>query len=123
MAIVVAAVLWLGIDQLADVTQTRPDVAVAGSSSEVVFSVATKRYEGTLEEAANALWAACGGTIPSVDDEAGVTPRGEATFQVTVRPAIGPNAKDRLRGCLADATIDRVTGRVITIRHLEVSPD
>lgn len=108
-----------GVDQLADVTQTRPDVAVPGSYSEVTFGVAVKHYNGSYEEAGRALWDACAGTIPSVEIHEGLEKVGPRSgeFRVTVTPAIGRNANDRLRGCLRDATVDRVQGRVIGIVH------
>ena len=45
----------LGVGELADLTQNRPDPVVEGSVTTVVFDVGTRRYRGTDDEAAAAL--------------------------------------------------------------------
>ena len=42
-------------------------------------------------------------------------PIDDTHFRVTVAPAIGPRGLQRLRGCLDDAVVDRVTGSFVSI--------
>jgi hypothetical protein len=102
-----------GVAQLADATQTRPDVMRAGSSSGVVFDVDTRGHRRSPAEAAQALWGVCSATI-SNDVVAGPT-EVAGGWTVTVEPALGRHGRERLLGCLRDATLDGVSGRVVEI--------
>jgi hypothetical protein len=99
----------LGIVGLAELTQNRPDPAVAGSTTVVAFDVATRDYRGGDETAAHALWAVCSA---SVDGEITAPAASGDGFHVTISPAIGDNGRKRLVGCLEDGTLDRVIGHV-----------
>jgi len=113
--VVVAAV---GVDQLGDLTQTRSDPYVRGSRSEVTLEVKTRQPFKAPAESAVALWGACAGTVGHRLQAPGVEQAGANTFRLTVKPALGPHARSRLRGCLHDTTIDRVVGRVTSIKML-----
>jgi hypothetical protein len=115
---VLAAVALAGVNELAETTMTRPDPVVPGSTSEITFEVVRKGYLGSEHEAGRALWAACAGTIRGTEPAPGLVPLGGARFRVSVAPALGPNGLDRIRGCLEDATVDRLTGTTVSIsRH------
>lgn len=107
----------LGVDVLGDLTQTRPDHPNPGARSEVVFDVRTRDPDSPVLPAAQGLWSACQGTIRRDSGPADVVVRGERA-RVVVAPALGTHARQRLRGCLEDATLDRVRGDVVAINLL-----
>jgi hypothetical protein len=113
--LVLAVVTGAGIVGLAELTQNRPDEAVAGSSTIVTFDVATRDYRGGDDTAAQALWAVCSATVPGDVTAPAAATTGD--FQVTITPAIGENGRKRLLGCLEDGTLDRVMGHVSDVSH------
>jgi hypothetical protein len=113
VGLVLLAATVFGVARLADATQTRPDVVRPGTASTVVFDVETRGHRRTPAEAAQALWGVCSATI-SNSVVAGPAP-GDHGWAVTVEPAIGPHGRERLAGCLRDATLDGVSGRVVEI--------
>lgn len=112
---VVGMLLLVGIDELSDLTQTRPDPVDETRASVVVFEVKTQSYDGTDAEAAAAHWSVCAGTVGGEVQEPGIEQIDDTHFRVTVAPAIGPRGLQRLRGCLDDAAVDRVTGSFVSI--------
>lgn len=111
LAVSVAA--GLGILGLAELTQNRPDPVEAGSTTVVEFDVATRRYRGGDDAAAQALWAVCSATVGGETSGPATVTGGE--FAVTISPAIGENGRKRLLGCLEDGTLDRVMGHVRSV--------
>jgi hypothetical protein len=111
---VLAVLTVLGVVALADLTQNRPDPVVQDSITTIDFDVATRRYSGSETMAAQSLWAVCQATIGG--DKTAVAEDGDH-FSVTVSPAFGENGRKRLTGCLEDATVDRVMGRVVSLSH------
>lgn len=111
---VLLAATVLGIIGLADLTQNRPDEIVDGSTTTIEFDVATRRYDGAELIAAQSLWAVCHSTVGG--EKSAVVEDGDH-FSVTVSPAFGENGTKRLTGCLADATVDRVMGHVVSLTH------
>ena len=110
-ALAVGAVV--GLDVLGDATQTRPDHPNPGAATEVVFDVSV-RGSRDVRQAAQSLWGACLTTMQRATSPADVTvDDGQAT--VVVRPALGTHARTRLRGCLEDATLDRILARVVSM--------
>ncbi|HEY7049656.1 MAG TPA: hypothetical protein VH373_20740, partial [Jatrophihabitantaceae bacterium] len=77
----------------------------------VTFSVKIKRYH-SVDVAANALWATCTGNIGWIDS---VSPQRQpdGDYVAALRPSITADTKRRLEGCLNEATLDRVQGKVI----------
>jgi hypothetical protein len=118
---VVGMLLLVGIDELSDLTQTRPDPVDEALASVVVFEVKTQSYDGTDAEAAAAQWGVCAGTVGGETREPGIEQLDDTHFRVTVAPAIGPRGLQRLRGCLDDATVDRVTGSFVSIAEVPAS--
>jgi hypothetical protein len=113
---VLAAGLAAGIDQLADLTQDRPDPVEPGSRTTVTFKVTSRLHPTGQLADAQALWGACQGTSHAVALEPGVEPAGPGRFAVTVTPRLGAHAARRLRGCLEDVIIDRVQAQVVDLR-------
>jgi hypothetical protein len=110
-----AVLLVVGIDQLSDLTQTRPDLVDHSVASVIVFEVRTHAYDGTTAEAADAQWGVCAGTIGGQVRGPGLEQLDESHFRVTVTPAIGPRGQQRLTGCLNDAAVDRVIASFVSI--------
>jgi hypothetical protein len=104
-----------GIQALADATQNRPDPPPSAAFTEVVLDVRTRDgYSPAV--AAEGLWAACRQTVRSARLAVPVRAAGERRFVLALEPALGPNARRRLLGCLQDATIDDVTARLVADR-------
>lgn len=108
-----AAMTVLGVDSLADLTQNRPDPVVDGSSTEIVYDVGTRDYNGTDLAAAQALWAVCAASASGTAD--GPTVGADGLFRVSISPAIGTHGRKRVIGCLEDGTLDRVQGHVQSV--------
>jgi hypothetical protein len=117
MKVIAAVVLGLlavvGVGELADLTQNRPDPVVDGSSTVIRFDVGTRDYSGSDLQAAQALWAVCAATVSG--DETALTETPGGGFAVSVTPAFGTNGRKRLEGCLEDSTLDRVQGHVQSV--------
>jgi hypothetical protein len=117
MKVVAAVVLGLlsvvGVNELADLTQNRPDPVVDGSSTVIRFDVGTRDYPGSDLQAAQALWAVCSSTVGGEDSV--LTPVETGGFTVSVSPAFGTNGRKRLAGCLEDSTLDRVQGHIESV--------
>jgi hypothetical protein len=107
---VASVALVVGIGVISDSTQSRPDRVADGSSTRLVFDVTTRSGRGA-DEATLALWAVCSRTV-SNEAVDGPTPVA-AGQSVTLEPALGEHGQRRLVGCIEDATIDRVLGRVV----------
>jgi hypothetical protein len=107
--------LAVGVGELADLTQTRPEAIDPGSRAEVTISVETHGYLGPSEDAARALWAVCMPQLGSATRAVSLAQVSGGELSVTVSPAPGRHSTKRLRGCLDDATIDRVRGDLVAI--------
>ena len=112
----VAASVWLAIDLLADATQTRPDRIVPGTESLLTIEVTGNGSVQGLE-AASALWATCQGTVPSDMTRAGISRVGTNRYSFAVSPSLGVQGERRLRGCLADVTIDNIRASVLLVEN------
>ena len=118
LAVVAAIVIaTMGLDALADATQNRPDVVLNGTTSSVVVAVDPGSARSPLT-ATNALWGACTTQLGGGFKLLGVTALGAGDVQLLVTPRIGKYAERRLRGCVGDATTDRIRARVRSVSVL-----
>ena len=122
IAVVAVAIMVMGVDFLADLTQDRPDPVLPGSRSEVVLEVRSRDRTGSALMSAQGLWGACQGNVYQRLVEPGVTEVGDGRFRLQTEPALGEHAWRRLQGCLEDATLDRVKARVVDKRDLVPTP-
>ena len=104
---------FLAIDVIGDATQTRPDHVRDDYVSEVVFDIDTRLQRDEARLAAG-LWGACQNTVTNEALD-GLVRLGDDTFKVVLTPELGTHARQRLVGCLEDATIDRVLGDVVSV--------
>jgi hypothetical protein len=118
-AVVLAAATWAGIDALGDATQTRPGgarPAVSVLELEVHQPGPDVRREPVV--AADLLWSGCRSTLRArAATDASLTPTGPGTVVLRLVPGINGMETRRFVGCLQDAAVDRIQGRVLTIRH------
>ena len=114
--VVLAAVLAGTVVALAEATQSRPDVRPPGSTTVVAFSVDVQRYPRGEAAAAATLWSVCAGSVEG--DVSAAPVRDGRGWRATVTPAVGEHGRRKLVGCLEDATVDRVVGRVLSISAL-----
>jgi hypothetical protein len=115
-----AVLLVVGLDELSDLTQTRPDRVDETVATVVELHVRARNYDGPLIEAAQAQWAACEGTVGGTTAAPGLEEVGDGRFRATIVPAIGPRGRQRLEGCLADALVDRVLSRPVSFETVPV---
>jgi hypothetical protein len=108
--VVVAGATVIGLLLLSDATKYR-GVRHEGGETRVVFSVDTKRYHHSPLDAARSLWSACVGSV-GWEETTGPTAGARETFTATIRPGLGEDSRRRLRGCLEDAAVDRISGHV-----------
>jgi hypothetical protein len=108
----VAVILAVGVDDLADATQTRPDPSRPGWATTVEVQL---HGAGDPEMAGNNLWAACRHLLGHRVHEARIDHLGAGRFRAALGSHLGPHAADRLHGCLEDAAVDHVQGRVVRI--------
>jgi hypothetical protein len=116
--VVVAGVAWGGLDVLADATQNRPDMPLPDMHTTVALEVETKGVGRAAEQLIEALWVTCRGTLSSRAQLTALTPLGANRAAIEVRPALGAHAIRRFRGCLEDATMDRMQASVLSIETL-----
>lgn len=117
--VAVGAVTALALDFVADRTQTRPDVRDPQAQTELELELRGAVADRDPERAFGHLWSVCTGpdvfrsqTLPP--------PRVEHApgnvVHVRVGFDVGEHGLERLRGCLNDATLDRVQARVVESR-------
>jgi hypothetical protein len=109
------AAVAVAVVAIAELTQSRPDIVERGTVTEVRFDVATRRARQREDDAAAALWEVCAHTTVGTKRASDARPVEEG-YVGELRPAIGEHGRRRLVGCLEDATVDRVLGRVLSIR-------
>ena len=109
------AVATLGLDTMADATQNRPDVRRPGTASAVVVNIASRTPRTSLD-ATRALWGACTTQLGGGHKVVGMSDLGGGDVHVVVKPEIGKYAERRLRGCISDATTDKIAASVVSLR-------
>lgn len=122
VAIALIAFVSIAVDQIGDLTQSRPDPVRKGEVTELTVSVDQDRFGGGTDGAANALWAVCSAHTSSRPlSSEGLESLGAGLYRVVLSPALGHHAELKLVGCLEDLTIDRVLADVESVRTFSVS--
>lgn len=124
---VVAVIVFSGlvtvqaIDIVADATQTRADEVPSDVSTELTLHVRTKGRTAGVDATAEALWVACRNVLNRRVNATTPEVLAPNTYRFVLHPAIGSHARRRLEGCLEDATLDRTTGRVVSLLEIPKS--
>lgn len=108
------------IDLIGDATQTRPDASDRDGATRIELKIDAKPGAGRLSFAAEGLWGACQHTVHRRLQDEGWMQVGPGRFRGTVYPALGEHARQRLAGCLEDATIDLVQADVVSMERVPV---
>lgn len=112
----------VGVDVLADLTQDRPDAPLpAGAVSVVTLQVDSKAHynDGGVAAVAETIWGSCTSQLRR-HQVPEMVHLGGGLVEAVVTPALGPQAQERLRGCLADGTVDRLKLEVHSVRTLNL---
>ena len=112
MIIVAAA----SIIVLAGATQNGADDVREGTSSELTLQIFGDSHISPTSAAVR-LWEACSGTVPRAVDARSFEGSGRSSVEIELAPALGPNGERRLRGCLEDATLDKIQAAVVRVQH------
>lgn len=114
LGLAVLAVLSIGgVLALSDATKFDGQTEHDGMT-QVVFEVDTRNYHHDVADAAASLWYTCVAVVNWEESTAPSRVPGADgdTFEATVHPALGEDSSRRFRGCLEDATIDKVSADV-----------
>ena len=117
VGVLVVAVAAGALYGLREATQNRPDEVRPGTATELTLDVRTRGgYPADL--GAQGLWGMCQQTVGDNRLRAPITEMAPGRFTLVVEPALGTHAGRRLRGCLEDATVPRVSGDLVATRQL-----
>jgi hypothetical protein len=111
--VVVALLLLVGVATLREATEYRGGSGTSAQTT-VVFTVKEKNLHHGTDLAATTLWRTCISTI-GWDDEVEPVRQDDGGYRAALRPSLPADTRRRLRGCLEDLTLDRVTGTVVTM--------
>jgi hypothetical protein len=118
VAVVIAGAM--AVDELSDLTQSRPDPVNDAAVTELVVAVEEDRFGTGIDGAADALWAVCAAQTSSlVAGGAGLDRIDDGRYRAVLEPAVGHHEEKKLVGCLEDLTVDRVMGDVESFRTVE----
>lgn len=115
--LVVAGVVVVALFGLMEATQNRPDPVREGTATRLTVDVRTR---GGYPEAlgAQGLWGICQQTVSHARLRQPLVDQGGGRFVLVVEPSLGTHSTRRLRGCLEDATVPRVSARLVAQRDL-----
>ena len=108
-----APLIGIGILVMREQLESRPDPMIPGTESVVRFQVDVYDAPQPLAAVVEGLWHTCSQTLASQLVELDVVDGGIGI--ATVAPALGPQQRRRLTGCLHDAVVDRARGQVLSI--------
>jgi hypothetical protein len=110
----VALLVW-GVHALADATETREEARPSAAATTVVFQVRVHGAAGPAARdlAARDLWEGCRRSTSSVSIDASLGSLSDGVYAGVVRPALSAHDAMRLRGCLTDASANRVRAKIL----------
>jgi hypothetical protein len=116
LIIVVVYGLGVGLDQLADATQTRAQPARHGVRTVVELELHGHLAATIPERVVTSLWLACAGTLRRDLSDPVVTDLGGSRFRLEVPADLDVSTARRIHGCLEDAALDEVQAGVVTLK-------
>lgn len=117
-----ALTVGAAVDLLADVTQSRPSPAPAGSAIVVELTIDQRREQPVVDRA-EALVAACEPTVGSRPEVTGVWAVDDDRVRIEIEPAASELQRRRFFGCLEDATLSSVSADVTGWATVTREPD
>jgi hypothetical protein len=120
LAVAVVFGFGVGIDQLADATQTRPHHARTGVQTILELELHGQLAAAIPERVVTSLWQSCAGTLQRGLPEPVFTDLGGHRFRLEVQADLGDLIARRIHGCLEDAALDRVQAGVVTLTSAPV---
>jgi len=120
--LIVVVVAIGAVVNIREETMSGPPEYDPGSVTEIVLEVDGRGYRQAWDVAAISLVQTCSASLRSELSEP-VEELDERLFRITLHPAIDEDSHTRLRGCLNDATIDRLTGKVHELRTVPLGQD
>jgi hypothetical protein len=110
----VALVTVVGIDLLADATQSRPDPGPPPAQTSIELAIDRRSEVTTVALAGEALWATCRPVLGEDQPErVEIVEVADDRVDIVLRPGVGELAHRRLVGCLTDLQLDLVQARVV----------
>jgi hypothetical protein len=107
--------LWLGIDELADATQTRPHHPHAGVRTVIELQLHGQLAADIPQRVLTSLWQSCTGTLRGDLPDPIITELDGSGFRLEVPADLGVSTSRRIHGCLEDAALDRVQAGVVKL--------
>ncbi|MET9733680.1 hypothetical protein ABZZ79_24435 [Streptomyces sp. NPDC006458] len=120
--VVGSALLTALIVALADLTQTRAEADDPSEATSVLVRLDVRDQSMTAERralAARQMWEGCRGSTYVALHKATFGHLGDGLYAGVVRPALTENDRFRLRGCLEDASLERVHLTVVGMDDTE----
>lgn len=112
----------LGIDALADATESRPDVLRPGVTTVTELQLQGELAEAHPKKVAGDLWNTCVAALRGNLPNPSVTDLGGGRWRFVLPADIGRHGRQRLHGCLEDAALTRVQAGVVTLRPVPSVP-
>jgi hypothetical protein len=109
--LVLVLLVGFGYSQLKEATEYTGREGKAGTNTTFTFQVKTKNFHHPDAVGATALWQACVSSL-NWDSDTQPVAISPGLFRASVEPALAGDTKRRLRGCLNEATVDRIQGEV-----------
>lgn len=107
------------IDLVADAIQTRPDPTEAGVRTTVEVQLRGATADQHTERSAAQLWGTCSHVLHSRGVGTNVEVLESRRVAFIIPSDVGTHGRQRLRGCLEDAVVDRVQATVVAINRTE----
>ncbi|MCM1974884.1 MULTISPECIES: hypothetical protein [unclassified Streptomyces] len=126
VGVVGAALLAALVVGLADLTQTRAEEADESAATSVVVQVDLRDKsmdEARRSLAARQVWERCRDSTSVPLNHASLGDLGDGLYAGVVRPALTDHDRRRLRGCLEDATLERVSLTVVGMGDAETDEE
>ena len=120
VALLLLPALAVGVLVLRAGTMAETDQLVPGTATRISFEVDRRDGAGSADDA-RTLWAVCSRVLTPAQRAAELEVAVAGRASVTVSPAVGEHQTRRLRGCMEDATLDRVLARVTELRDVAPS--
>jgi hypothetical protein len=115
LTVVVVCGLGLGIDELADATQTRPHHPRTGVRTVIELQLHGQLAAAIPQRVLTSLWQSCTGTLRSDLPDPVITDLDGSGFRLEVAADLGVSTYRRIHGCLEDAALDRVQAGVVKL--------